>query len=49
MKRYVVDTQCVLWYLAKDRRLPKAASAQAALILKQRGHDLADLAVLQTP
>ena len=25
MKRYVVDTQCVLWYLAKDRRLPKAA------------------------
>ena len=22
MKRYVVDTQCLLWYLARDRRLP---------------------------
>lgn len=23
MKRYVVDTQCLLWYIARDRRLPK--------------------------
>lgn len=27
MKRYVSDTQCVLWYLARDRRLPKPARA----------------------
>jgi PIN domain nuclease of toxin-antitoxin system len=25
MKRYVIDTQCLLWYIAEDRRLPKAA------------------------
>lgn len=24
MKRYVTDTQCLLWYMAEDRRLPKA-------------------------
>ena len=24
MKRYVVDTQCLVWFLSKDRRLPKA-------------------------
>lgn len=24
MKRYVTDTQCLLWYLADDRRLPRA-------------------------
>jgi predicted nucleic acid-binding protein len=23
VKRYVVDTQCLLWYLARDRRLPR--------------------------
>ena len=23
MKRYVTDTQCLLWYLADDRRLPR--------------------------
>ncbi len=28
MKRYVSDTQCIVWYLADDlRRLPKAARA----------------------
>ena len=27
MRRFVADTQCVLWYLARDRRLPKAARA----------------------
>lgn len=26
MKRYVTDTQCLLWYLTDDRRLPKAVS-----------------------
>jgi len=26
MKRYVTDTQCLLWYLADDRRLPRAAN-----------------------
>ena len=25
MKRYVTDTQCLLWYVTKDRRLPKVA------------------------
>ncbi|MCW5856821.1 MAG: PIN domain-containing protein [Caldilineales bacterium] len=25
MKRYISDTQCLLWYLADDRRLPRAA------------------------
>ena len=24
MKRYVTDTQCLLWYLSDDRRLPRA-------------------------
>ena len=24
MKRYVTDTQCLLWYMAEDRRLPRA-------------------------
>lgn len=24
MKRYATDTQCLLWYLADDRRLPRA-------------------------
>jgi PIN domain nuclease of toxin-antitoxin system len=24
MKRYVTDTQCLLWYLSDDRRLPKS-------------------------
>ncbi|MFN8443863.1 MAG: PIN domain-containing protein [Caldilineaceae bacterium] len=24
MKRYVTDTQCLLWYISDDRRLPKA-------------------------
>lgn len=24
MKRYVTDTQCLLWSMAEDRRLPKA-------------------------
>ena len=27
MKRYVVDTQCLVWYLAGDRRLPKATKS----------------------
>ena len=27
MRRYVVDTQCLLWYLADDRRLPDSARA----------------------
>jgi PIN domain nuclease of toxin-antitoxin system len=27
MRRFVSDTQCVLWYLARDRRLPKPARA----------------------
>lgn len=27
MKRYVIDTQCLLWYMAEDRRLPKTARA----------------------
>ncbi|MEI2688599.1 MAG: PIN domain-containing protein [Anaerolineae bacterium] len=26
MKRYVTDTQCLLWYLADDRRLPRPAN-----------------------
>lgn len=26
MKRYVTDTQCLLWYLADDRRLPRGAN-----------------------
>jgi PIN domain nuclease of toxin-antitoxin system len=26
MKRYVTDTQCLLWYITDDRRLPKAVS-----------------------
>jgi len=25
MKRYVTDTQCLVWYTAKDRRLPRVA------------------------
>ena len=25
MKRYVSDTQCLLWYMTQDRRLPKMA------------------------
>ncbi len=25
MKRYVVDTQCLVWFLSRDRRLPKSA------------------------
>ena len=25
MKRYVCDTQCLLWYVTQDRRLPKIA------------------------
>lgn len=25
MKRYIVDTQCLVWYLARDRRLPRNA------------------------
>ena len=25
MRQYVTDTQCLLWYLADDRRLPRAA------------------------
>ena len=25
MKRYVCDTQCLLWYMAQDHRLPKIA------------------------
>jgi len=25
MKRYVTDTQCLLWYLTNDRRLPRVA------------------------
>ncbi len=24
MRKYVTDTQCLLWYLADDRRLPRA-------------------------
>ncbi|MEZ4769332.1 MAG: PIN domain-containing protein [Caldilineales bacterium] len=24
MKRYVADTQCLLWYLSDDRRLPRS-------------------------
>lgn len=24
MKRYITDTQCLLWYLAEDRHLPRA-------------------------
>jgi len=24
VKRYVTDTQCLLWYMAEDRRLPRA-------------------------
>lgn len=24
MKRYITDTQCLLWYLSDDRRLPRA-------------------------
>ncbi len=24
MKRYVTDTQCLLWHMARDRHLPKA-------------------------
>jgi predicted nucleic acid-binding protein len=27
MRRYVADTQCILWYFANDRRLPRAARA----------------------
>ncbi|MBM4458491.1 MAG: type II toxin-antitoxin system VapC family toxin [Chloroflexi bacterium] len=27
MKRYVTDTQCLLWYLTNDRRLPRVAQA----------------------
>lgn len=27
MKRYVTDTQCLLWYMAEDRRLPRTARA----------------------
>ena len=27
MKRYVTDTQCLLWYMAQDRHLPKAVKA----------------------
>jgi len=27
MKRYVTDTQCLLWYVTKDRRLPKVAQS----------------------
>ena len=27
MNRYVVDTQCLVWYLGKDRHLPRAARA----------------------
>jgi len=27
MKRYATDTQCILWYLAEDRRLPRVAQA----------------------
>ncbi len=27
MKRYVTDTQCLLWYLAEDRHLPRPARA----------------------
>lgn len=27
MKRYVTDTQCLLWYLAEDRHLPRSAAA----------------------
>ena len=30
MKRYVSDTQCILWHLADDRRLPKPARAAFA-------------------
>lgn len=26
MKHYVTDTQCLLWYLADDRRLPRTAN-----------------------
>ena len=27
MKRYVTDTQCLLWHMAQDRHLPKAAKS----------------------
>jgi len=27
MKRYVTDTQCLLWYLAEDRHLPRRAKS----------------------
>jgi predicted nucleic acid-binding protein len=27
VKRYVADTQCIVWYLNQDRRLPRVAQA----------------------
>ena len=27
MKRYVTDTQCLLWHMAQDRHLPKAVKS----------------------
>jgi PIN domain nuclease of toxin-antitoxin system len=36
MSRFVTDTQCLLWYLTQDRRLPKVA--QTAFRLAKEGH-----------
>jgi PIN domain nuclease of toxin-antitoxin system len=37
MSRFVTDTQCLLWYLTQDRRLPKVA--QTAFRRAKEGHD----------
>ena len=35
MKRYVVDTQCLVWFLAGDRRLPR--SVKTVFTSRKRG------------
>ncbi len=46
MKRYVIDTQCILWYMAEDRRLPKAARSVFRAVEEGRAQILVPSIVL---
>jgi PIN domain nuclease of toxin-antitoxin system len=46
MKRYVTDTQCLLWYLTDDRRLPKAVNRVFDAVEKGRAQVLVPSIVL---
>jgi PIN domain nuclease of toxin-antitoxin system len=46
MKRYVTDTQCLLWYITDDRRLPRAVNRVFSAVGEGRAQVLVPSIVL---